>query len=104
MKHPFPRHVRIARMVQEVIAPALQRLLPNALITVVHVEVSKDLSSAKIRYALIGASAAVATEKLDEKMSELRTKLAKSMPTKRIPDLIFEPIDNKQDDLKCMAL
>ena len=83
-------------MVQEVIAPALQRTISNALITVLHVEVSKDLSTAKIRYSVIGLTPLAVAQFLEEETPALRTKLAKTLRTKRIPRLVFEFIESQQ--------
>lgn len=89
MPHSHPRHVRIAQTVQRIIAPELLKLQEGALVTVTHVEVSKDLHAALVHYAVIGAETDAIQEVLDGMVGDLRHKLAKGMETKSVPTVSF---------------
>ena len=91
MPQPYARNVRIERTVQEIIAPELIKLVENTIITVTNVFVSKDLSHAKVLYSVIGEDNTQVQEALDSKVGYLRTKLAKGMFIKKVPNIIFIP-------------
>ncbi len=99
MPHSYPRSVRIAQSVQRIIAPELLRLRAGVLVTVVRVEVSKDLHAAQVHYAVTGADHAEVQEQLEEMTGGLRRKLAKGLATKKVPTVSFiaalEPGDGR---------
>lgn len=100
MANAYPRHVRIASNVQQIIAPALVGAIPKALITLTRVEVSRDLGVARLYYCVIGAKPAEVQARLDELAQPLRHRLARELETKRVPTLVFAA-DLDQGDIAC---
>ena len=90
MPHAYPRHVRFASSIQQIIAPLLVGLLPTGLVTVTRVSVTPDLSDATVHYSVMGTDSDDVRVKLDKMTSELRKKLAGKLGAKRVPRLSFK--------------
>ena len=103
MAHAYPRHVRFASTIQQVIAPELHGLVPDGLVTVTRVSVTPDLLDATVHYSVIGANDSNVQELLDEMVFPLRRHLARELSSKRVPRLVFvaEHIDGS--DVACMG-
>lgn len=88
--HPYARTERVAAVLQEVIAEALERLVDRderlAFVTVTHVVVSSDLRHADV---LIASGTAATLEALDEARGELQRAVAREVRLKRTPALRF---------------
>lgn len=99
MAHLFPYHLRTARIIQQIVAPVLLKLLPKGLITVREVKVSTDRRHAVIHYTVLGANPSEAHELLEKQIGYLRSVLAREMSSRRVPQLSllqlpFDPSEN----------
>ena len=90
MPHAYPRHVRFASSIQQIIAPQLLGLIPDALVTVTRVTVTPDLAEARIAFTVIGAREESVQDLLDGRKVALRRHLARNLGGKRVPKISFE--------------
>ncbi len=88
--HPYDRTERVAAVVHEVVAEALERLVDRderlELVTVTHVEVSADLRHAAV---LVGSASEDALAALEDVRSELQRAIGRQVRLKRVPLLRF---------------
>jgi ribosome-binding factor A len=89
--HPYARTERVGRLVHEVVAETLERLVDRderlELVTVTHVAMSGDLRSATV---LIASGDEGTFEALEEVRPELQSAIARQVRMKRVPILRFE--------------
>lgn len=106
--HRYPRHRRIAKLIQTEIAPALQRYLlehpelelDSALLTIARVEVTPDLSFARIYVALSEdlqpAEVKARLKQLNQLMPVLRHQLGQVTSMRHLPKMRFQLETNTQ--------
>jgi len=85
---------RVAEEIRKVVSERLVRGLKvdlPAFVTISHVEVSKDMSSAKIYYSLFGSDEQCAATEvtLAEQKAALRFEVGKKVRLRHTPDLVF---------------
>lgn len=85
---------RVAQEIRKVISERLIRGLKSplpAFVTISHVEVSKDMSTAKVYFSLFGSEAACAeSEKsLQSEKPALRYEVGQKVRLRHTPDLVF---------------
>jgi ribosome-binding factor A len=85
---------RVAEEIRKVVSERLVRGLKvdlPAFVTISHVEVSKDMSTAKIYYSLFGSDehCAATDAVLSEQKSALRYEVGKKVRLRHTPDLVF---------------
>jgi ribosome-binding factor A len=95
MKGSSRRPEQVGETVRQVVTDALLREIRDprvGLVTVTHVKVSGDLSSARVAVAVPGEAAEQqrALEGLQSAAGFLRSRLAKALTTRTIPELRFE--------------
>ena len=85
---------RIGERIQRELANLLRDVKDpgvSPLITISHVDVSRDLSNARVFYSLLGAEADERTQAgLERAAGHLRSGLARMMPMKKTPRLEFQ--------------
>lgn len=101
MAHAYPRHVRFASSIQQIIAPELHGLLQGGLITVTRVSVTPDLLDATVFCSVIGSDGEDVQELLDDRAAQLRHRLAKELVAKRVPRLAFVVEQAGRPDIAC---
>jgi ribosome-binding factor A len=91
----YPRARRVEAELQRRLAELLRREVKDprvALVTITAIEVSKDLSHAKIHYGVLGRDpTAEVQEGLDNVAGFLRAKLGRLMKMRQVPELHFHP-------------
>jgi len=83
---------RVADQIQRDLAEMIQREISTeraGLVTLTGVEVSPDYAHAKVYYTTIGASAAAAGQRLNEKAGYFHSLLFKRLSIHTIPRLVF---------------
>jgi ribosome-binding factor A len=85
---------RVAEEIRKVISERLVRGLKShlpAFVTISHVEVSKDMSIAKVYFSLFGSEADCTTTEaaLAEEKSALRYEVGRKVRLRHTPDLVF---------------
>lgn len=91
-QRPYKRTDRIGKQVQEVLAIALQRetredCLRNVVVT--GVDVTRDLSLARVYYYLMGGNPAEVNAALDRAQGFLRTRVGQEIRMRQTPELRF---------------
>ncbi len=94
MPREYGRNERVADLVQREIASIIQREMSfteTGLITVSYVDVSPDLKNAKIYFTCLEPvlSEEVLTNLLNKKVKHFRHLLAKVLPLRVVPELVF---------------
>ena len=91
----FPRARRIEGELQRRLAELLRREVKDprvALVTITAVEVSPDLSHAKVYYGVLGREPTrEVQEGLDHAAGFLRAKLSRLMKMRQVPEIHFKP-------------
>jgi ribosome-binding factor A len=93
----FPRSRRVEEQIQRILSEALRATVRDPRVRgvmITAVEVSRDLSVAKVLYSKLGANAGEAAERaagLNAATSYLRTVLAREMRVRQVPELRFLP-------------
>lgn len=95
MKGSSRRPEQVAENLRQVVADALTRDIRDpriGFVTLTHVTVTQDLSHAKLRISVPGDEAAkqAALEGLRSASGFLRTRVAKALTTRTVPELHFE--------------
>lgn len=109
MPSDYPRSHRVADFVQRELALLLRTELKDPrlspMLTIASVEVSRDLSVAKVYYALLDASEQPATQSaLVSASGYLRKLLARRMNTRSVPQLRFYYDDSAERGAQMSAL
>jgi len=104
-----PRQHRIADYIQRELSLLIRNELKDPrlspMLTIASVEVSSDLSNAKIYYSLFEPSEREDTQAaLDKAAGFLRRKLAAAMTTRSVPQLRFYYDDSAEQGAKLSAL
>ncbi|MCY4325369.1 MAG: ribosome-binding factor A [Betaproteobacteria bacterium] len=89
MPHGFPRHLRIAALIRNAIAGEVGLLCRDGLLTVTHVQVGSDLSSATVFCTILGGDPNAAVAALERNQGKLRTCLSRSLRMRKVPQLKF---------------
>lgn len=109
MPREFPRSRRVAEEIQRALSEALSSELQDprlGLVTVTDVELSRDLSHARIYFSAMGGSDAVADAQraLRAARGRLRHTLARQLKLRSIPELRFEYDDSMEKGARIDAL
>ncbi len=102
MIHPYPRSVRLQELIHAEVSEMLQRRIKDprvqGLVTVVEVEVSRDLRKATIFVSVYGdsSSRARAMKGLERATGFVRHELFKRLDIKRVPEITFK-LDERLD-------
>jgi ribosome-binding factor A len=88
----FPRSSRVAHQIQRALSELIRREVRDprlGMVTLTEVQVSKDLSYAKVFYSVLGADKAVAQEILDDAADMLRGPVGRALGLRHSPELRF---------------
>jgi ribosome-binding factor A len=89
---PYSRSSRVAHQIQRALSELIRREVRDprlGMVTLTEVQVSKDLSYAKVFYSVLGAEKAQAQEILDEAAGMLRGPLGRALQLRHCPELRF---------------
>ena len=89
---PYPRSNRVAHQIQRALSELIRREVRDprlGMVTLTEVQVSKDLSYAKVFYSVLGAEKAQAQEILDEAAAMLRGPVGRALGLRHSPELRF---------------
>jgi ribosome-binding factor A len=89
---PYPRSNRVAHQIQRALSELIRREVRDprlGMVTLTEVQVSKDLSYAKVFYSVLGAEVAQAQEILDEAADMLRGPVGRALGLRHSPELRF---------------
>ena len=91
----YPRSRRVAEQIQRSLSELIRREVKDPRlgpVTLTDVEVSKDLSHAKVYYSVLGGASdpALAQEILDRAAASLRGPLGRALHLRHSPELRFE--------------
>ncbi|MBX2885123.1 MAG: 30S ribosome-binding factor RbfA [Granulosicoccus sp.] len=109
MANEYPRSHRVADFVQRELSDLIRTELKDPrispLLTIASVEVSRDLSTAKVYYSLLDSQEREATEQaLSSATSYLRKQLARRMNSRSVPSLRFYYDDSSEKGAEMAAL
>ena len=88
----YPRSNRVAHQIQRALSELIRREVRDprlGMVTLTEVQVSKDLSYAKVFYSVLGAEKAQAQEILDEAADMLRGPVGRALGLRHSPELRF---------------
>jgi ribosome-binding factor A len=88
----YPRSSRVAHQIQRALSELIRREVRDprlGMVTLTEVQVSKDLSYAKVFYSVLGAEKAIAQEILDDAADMLRGPLGRALGLRHSPELRF---------------
>lgn len=88
----FPRSSRVAHQIQRALSELIRREVRDprlGMVTLTEVQVSKDLSYAKVFYSVLGAGKDQAQEILDEAAPMLRGPVGRALGLRHSPELRF---------------
>jgi ribosome-binding factor A len=88
----FPRSSRVAHQIQRALSELIRREVRDprlGMVTLTEVQVSKDLSYAKVFYSVLGAEKKVAQEILDDAADMLRGPVGRALGLRHAPELKF---------------
>jgi ribosome-binding factor A len=88
----FPRSSRVAHQIQRALSELIRREVRDprlGMVTLTEVQVSKDLSYAKVFYSVLGAEKEVAQEILDDAADMLRGPVGRALGLRHAPELKF---------------
>jgi ribosome-binding factor A len=88
----FPRSSRVAHQIQRALSELIRREVRDprlGMVTLTEVQVSKDLSYAKVFYSVLGAEKVEAQEILDEAAAMLRGPVGRALGLRHSPELRF---------------
>jgi ribosome-binding factor A len=86
------RQERVCSLIQRKLAEIIQREIRDprlGLVTIQEVDVSKDLSHAKVYFTVLAGDTDLATHTLNHAATYLRTALARTLDVRVIPELHF---------------
>jgi ribosome-binding factor A len=88
----YPRSSRVAHQIQRALSELIRREVRDprlGMVTLTEVQVSKDLSYAKVFYSVLGAEKDQAQEILDEAAAMLRGPVGRALKLRHSPELRF---------------
>jgi ribosome-binding factor A len=88
----YPRSSRVAHQIQRALSELIRREVRDprlGMVTLTEVQVSKDLSYAKVFYSVLGAEKSIAQEILDEAADMLRGPVGRALGLRHSPELRF---------------
>lgn len=109
MAKSFPRSRRVAEQIQRTLGELIRREVRDPRlgpVTLVDVQVSNDLSYAKVFYSILGGSKdpALTQEILDETSPMLRGPLGRSLGLRHAPELRFIPDELIEQGVRLTSL
>lgn len=103
----FPRSSRVAHQIQRALSELIRREVRDprlGMVTLTEVQVSKDLSYAKVFYSVLGAEKSIAQEILDGAADMLRGPLGRALGLRHSPELRFVNDELIEQGAKLSAL
>ena len=103
----YPRSSRVAHQIQRALSELIRREVRDprlGMVTLTEVQVSKDLSYAKIFYSVLGAERAVAQAILTDAADMLRGPLGRALGLRHSPELRFVVDELIEQGAKLSAL
>jgi ribosome-binding factor A len=103
----YPRASRVAHQIQRALSELIRREVRDprlGMVTLTEVQVSKDLSYAKVFYSVLGAEKAQAQEILDEAADMLRGPVGRALGLRHSPELRFVNDELIESGAKLSAL
>ena len=90
--HRYPRTARVNELCREILGEELEKLDDERLelVTIIHVDVDRDLSRALVAFSSLGEGEEEALEALLEHRVRLQSAIARQARLKRTPELRFE--------------
>lgn len=88
----YPRSSRVAHQIQRALSELIRREVRDprlGMVTLTEVQVSKDLSYAKVFYSVLGAEKSIAQEILDDAADMLRGPVGRALGLRHAPELRF---------------
>jgi ribosome-binding factor A len=88
----YPRSSRVAHQIQRALSELIRREVRDprlGMVTLTEVQVSKDLSYAKVFYSVLGAEKSIAQEILDDAADMLRGPVGRALGLRHSPELRF---------------
>jgi ribosome-binding factor A len=88
----YPRSSRVAHQIQRALSELIRREVRDprlGMVTLTEVQVSKDLSYAKVFYSVLGAEVAQAQEILNDAADMLRGPVGRALGLRHSPELRF---------------
>ncbi len=104
---PYPRSSRVAHQIQRALSELISREVRDprlGMVTLTEVQVSKDLSYAKVFYSVLGAETAQAQEILNEAADMLRGPVGRALGLRHSPELRFVNDELIENGAKLSAL
>lgn len=103
----YPRSSRVAQQIQRALSELIRREVRDprlGMVTLTEVQVSKDLSYAKVFYSVLGAEKAQAQEILDSAADMLRGPVGRALGLRHSPELRFVNDELIESGAKLSAL
>ena len=103
----YPRSSRVAQQIQRALSELIRREVRDprlGMLTLTEVQVSKDLSYAKVFYSVLGADKAQAQEILDSAADMLRGPVGRALGLRHSPELRFVNDELIESGAKLSAL
>jgi ribosome-binding factor A len=103
----YPRASRVAHQIQRALSELIRREIRDprlGMVTLTEVQVSKDLSYAKVFYSVLGAEKAQAQEILNEAADMLRGPVGRALGLRHSPELRFVNDELIESGAKLSAL
>jgi ribosome-binding factor A len=103
----YPRSSRVAHQIQRALSELIRREVRDprlGMVTLTEVQMSKDLSYAKVFYSVLGAERAQAQEILDEAADMLRGPVGRALGLRHSPELRFVNDELIENGAKLSAL
>jgi ribosome-binding factor A len=103
----YPRSNRVAHQIQRALSELIRREVRDprlGMVTLTEVQVSKDLSYAKVFYSVLGAEKAQAQAILDEAADMLRGPVGRALGLRHSPELRFVNDELIESGAKLSAL
>lgn len=103
----YPRSSRVAHQIQRTLSELIRREVRDprlGMVTLTEVQVSKDLSYAKVFYSVLGAEKAQAQEILNEAADMLRGPVGRALKLRHSPELRFVNDELIESGAKLSAL
>lgn len=88
----YPRSSRVAHQIQRALSELIRREVRDprlGMVTLTEVQVSKDLSYAKVFYSVLGAEKAIAQDILSDAADMLRGPVGRALGLRHAPELRF---------------
>jgi ribosome-binding factor A len=103
----YPRSSRVAHQIQRTLSELIRREVRDprlGMVTLTEVQVSKDLSYAKVFYSVLGAEKAQAQEILNDAADMLRGPVGRALKLRHSPELRFVADELIESGAKLSAL